>query len=527
MALSPDPDPDPDQGITAQRPQVTVSARGVRVLPRLDEAVDVFIGDHRVWSFNPAREAADDWAVWPSQLGERLDGVVSWSVRRHVGAQVLASGELAVGGSTAVVAVVDDDGRRLAIDKAGRLARVFAHSDAEQRDLLVETLTRALDDLRHRGGAEAFLAFGCLLGAVRDGRMIGHDKDADVGVLCPSPYPVDVARQSFRLERLMRSLGWRTRRWSGGNFKVFIELADGSSVGIDTFSAWYDLEGLFHLMPNVRASLPMESLLPVGSVTLEGREVVAPRDPVPLLAATYGPGWSVPDPAFHYDTPAATAQRLTGWFRGERQGLTRRERYCGTTADHPAFPEPSEFARWVLPRLTPGADVVDLGCGTGCDSFWFAERGRRVEGLDYSKVALDQAAVESRRRIATGTAAVPTFASMNLHDLRQVLATGARLAASPRAVDVYARFVADSVSPSVRLDLWRLLDMAGRSGGRSFVEARLQTRGGRRDLDAQALLAAVEQRDGVVVEQLTGRGLAVRDEEDPMVCRLVVEWRRS
>jgi hypothetical protein len=41
------------------------------------------------------------------------------------------------------------------------------------------------------------------------------------------------------------------------------------------------------------------------------------------------------------------------------------------------------------------------------------------------------------------------------------------------------------------------------------------------------LLAGVEQRDGVVVEQLTGRGLAVRGEEDPMVCRLVVEWGRS
>jgi SAM-dependent methyltransferase len=133
----------------------------------------------------------------------------------------------------------------------------------------------------------------------------------------------------------------------------------------------------------------------------------------------------------------------------------------------------------VLPRLTPGADLVDIGCGTGRDSFWFAEQGRRVEGLDYSTVGLDRAAVECRRRMATGSVAVPSFASMNLNDLRQVLHTGARLAASPRAVDVYARFVADVVSPSVRADLWRLLDMAGRSGGRSFLEVRLQTSGGR------------------------------------------------
>lgn len=249
----------------AEQTQVSVSADGVLVLPAVDAAIDVFVGDSRVWSLNPSRDAGTDgWTPWPPALARRLDGVLSWSVRRHADGQVLASGRLALGGSDAPIALVDGDGRTLAIDKAGRLARVFEQSDAGERGLLVDTVARALEDLRGPGGAEAFLAFGCLLGAVRDGRMIGHDKDADVAVLCPSPYPVDVARQSFRLERLMASRGWRTGRMSAGNFKVYIDLPDGSAVGIDTFSAWYDLDGRFHLMPNVRARLPVQHLLPVG-----------------------------------------------------------------------------------------------------------------------------------------------------------------------------------------------------------------------------------------------------------------------
>lgn len=525
MALSPERS-DTSTGTVeaerAERTQVRVSAGGVLVLPAVDAAIDVFVGDSRIWSLNPSRDAdTDGWTRWPQALVGRLDGVLSWSVRRHADGQVLASGRLALGRSDRAIALVDDAGRALAIDKAGRLSRIFEQSDAQERGLLVDTVVRALEDLRGPGGAEAFLAFGCLLGAVRDGRMIGHDKDADVAVLCPSPYPVDVARQSFRLERLMESRGWRTRRMSGGNFKVYIDLPDGSAVGIDTFSGWHDLDGRFHLMPNVRATLPVQSLLPVGSVVLEGRDVVAPRDPVPLLAATYGPGWSVPDPAFCYDTPAPTVQRLTGWFRGMRHGLDHWEACHAAPDQHPLALGPSDFAAWVLPRLTAGAHLVDVGCGTGRDTFWFADRGRSAEGLDYDRVGLAVAREEAGRRRADA-GPVPSFGHVNVVDLRSLLRLGARLAALTRPVDVYARLLADSIDAGARADLWRLLDMAGRSGGRSFVEVRLDPRRSRMGITAQSVRPELEHRGARVVEQVEGPG-----QDDPAVLRVVAEWRRS
>lgn len=181
--------------VPAERVEVSVSADGVMVITAVDEAIDVFVGDLRVWSLNPSRDAdTDGWTRWPEALAERLDGTLSWSVRRHADGQVLASGRLALGSSDRPIALVDDDGRALAIDKAGRLARVFEQTDAQERGLLVDTVVRALEDLRGPGGAEAFLAFGCLLGAVRDGRMIGHDKDADVAVLLPVAVPPSSTR---------------------------------------------------------------------------------------------------------------------------------------------------------------------------------------------------------------------------------------------------------------------------------------------------------------------------------------------
>jgi len=49
---------------------------------------------------------------------------------------------------------------------------------------------------------------------------------------------------------------------------------------------------------------------------------------------------------------------------------------------------PSGFAREIADRLRPGSRVLDLGCGEGRDSVYFASRGFEVTGLDVSPEAL-------------------------------------------------------------------------------------------------------------------------------------------
>lgn len=60
--------------------------------------------------------------------------------------------------------------------------------------------------------------------------------------------------------------------------------------------------------------------------------------------------------------------------------------------------EPSPFARRVGALLEPGARVLDLGCGEGRDSVFFAERGFEVTGVDTSRAGLRKARRLARER---------------------------------------------------------------------------------------------------------------------------------
>ena len=109
------------------------------------------------------------------------------------------------------------------------------------------------------------------------------------------------------------------------------------------------------------APLGRDSLLPLSAVTLEGTSLPAPARPELLLAATYGEGWQVPDPAFSFKVPRGIARRSSGWF-GEF--WLNRFRWSAQAVEQGAGGEPSSFARRVEPQLGD-ALLTDIGCGTG------------------------------------------------------------------------------------------------------------------------------------------------------------------
>ena len=497
-----------------------VHDRGVTVPPDRTGVVDICFDGRRVWSIDPVRDRDPDGVVpWMPALQRRLHGSTSWSLRDPTSGEVLAAGNVRLGNSDEPLRLVDDEGFHVAIGKQDALERVFEDQGDHVRGQVTDALIRALADLRDRGSAEAFLNFGCLLGAVRDGRLIGHDTDADLTVLCPSPYPVDVQRQSFRLERLMASLGWRSRRMSG-RFVVSAELADGSQVNIDVFSAWHDLDGTFHLLPCVRGELDRSALIPVGSVLLEGRDVVAPARPEALLETIYGPDWAVPDPSFRYHPPRAISRRMSGWFRAHRRVWTR-------WSDHDEQPGawrsgPSDFALWAAGRLSEDAALFEMGCGTGRDAVYFAGLGRDVVAGDHSSTALE---LTSR---AAAEAGVPVAVELwDAYEVRGLLHRGALMAFEERTYDLYGRFLLEWLHPSWYGDLWRFASMVQRKGGRTFLEFRTRPGGDLGPVDANVVVAGIEDRGGSVDVRIDSRGLEAEGDDDTTVTRLVVTWRRS
>jgi len=493
---------------------------GIALPAEVTGVVDLMIAGRRVWSFNAARDAEPNgFVAWPAVLADRLRGRVEWQLRDHASGTVLLRGTDLLDGPDEPFELVDARGHPLAVDKAGHLTQMFDESGRDERGAIVDAVVEVLTELREAGQAEVFLAFGCLLGAVRDGRMIGHDNDADLAVLCPAHAPVDVILQSFHLQRVMERRGRRTRRMSSADFKIYVDGPGGSQLGVDLFSAWHDPDAdVFTLLPNVRGPLPPERLLPPATVRLEGRDVLAPRDPVALLALTYGDGWAVPDPSFAYEVATPVRRRVNAWFRGERHLLDEwNQRYAGPAGSELPS-EPSDFADWVQPQLTPQLPLLDLGCGHGRDTVWFARQGVAVTGLDYSPEALKRT-----REAAAGAQVTVRLDRLNFQDHRDVLSTGARLAFERQPRDLYCRLLLELLSDTNRAMFWRFCSMVQRRGGRTFVEVRLG--GGRTEMDR--LVDGIRAAGGAVEHASADHGRAVRGDEDPLVARLVATWTRA
>lgn len=504
-----------------------VGIDGLRFTVREDAVLDVLMG-HRVWSFNPIRDAKPDgpgWLVrWPGGLVSHLTGRGRVVVQEHPDGTVLHDEEVDFGGS-GPLEVVDARGNPVSVDKGGHVVRSFSERDDAVAAQIAARTAELLDFLNEEAGVPAYLCFGALLGAVRTGHLIGHDNDADVGFLSRHEHPADIMLESLRLERLVQRRGWPTHRMSGDDFKAYLPLDDGSTTAIDVFGSFY-VGGVFHLLPAVRGELDRSALLPLGSITLEGHEVTAPARPEELLALTYGEGWRRPDPSFKYQTPDSTWLRFRHWFRGERDHLRAWNARYSRDQGPPAA---SELAVLLHEQLAPGSRVLELGAGLGVDAAYLAERGHDVAAYDYSTVAVKQL-----RRLASTH---PTLVAgrLNLYDTRAALALGALTARRPAVDALVLRRVLDDLRDDGRRNVWLLARMALRRGGRLHLE--FAVNGERehdpfrpfrprvvRRLSADRVADEIAAYGGTVegCETLFPREPAAEDE--PETCRLVARW---
>jgi hypothetical protein len=437
-----------------------------------DRAIDVLFDDRRVWSFWLERDTGSRLPGvrsirWPAALQRFMDGRTRLSVTEHVSGRVLFDAELAFGTSPNRIAVVGRSGAPVGLDKSGRMAPTFDTRSAD--DVLpllsaIETVLKAIGS----AGIDAFLAYGTLLGAVREQRFLGHDSDADLAYVSAFRHPADVVRESFRLQRVVAGLGFPTYRYSGGAFRVDVVEGDGVVRGLDVFAGFIDEspEGdRLYLMGEVGADFRREWVFPLTTCTLEGQTFPAPAVPERMLEAMYGPSWAVPDPAFKFTTAERTVAQLTGWFRGTSVGRAAWERsYSGSRNRMPAG-KPSAAARKAAATLRDGGTVIDVGAGRGGDSLWLARRGFQVHAYDYvpsASSAVQRAAAEEGLDLEVRM--------LNLDEWRSVLVEGARMARLDGPRVMIAHHTADATNSFGRASLARFASMALRGGGRLYLD---------------------------------------------------------
>ncbi len=494
------------------------------------DTYDVLLNGRHVWSFTPDRDAkpgkAGSVVRWPQALDRYLSGHATIVLRRHVSGEVLAVGEHAFGGVTdSEVDVVDKAGQPLILDKYNRLTRPLDAEGSDTLAHLMDQVVHLLSTLNEQAGVPAFVSYGTLLGAARNGKLIGHDNDVDLSYVSLAATPVDVIREAYRVERALKTAGFVVRRGSAARLNVRLPQSDGTLRFVDVFTAHW-VEGVLYTPQDTGFRLPVSTILPLTTLTLHGREVPVPADYERLLAETYGPSWRVPDPSFKYDTPRWLARRIAGWFGGLRAHRKPWDAfYAG--AGKKLTREPSPFAQWVQQRDPSDRAVLDVGAGNCRDSLYFARQGRAVTALDFSMGVLERTvrnAEPDDPEIAT--------APINLNDAREVLALGTELARRDDPTDVYCRLTLDAVEPVGRENILRLASMVLRREGHLYLEFRTQRDRltdhhfdlPRKFLSPRTVVKEIEERGGRVVHQESGRGRARFEDEDPFVCRIVASW---
>jgi SAM-dependent methyltransferase len=510
---------------------VSVDAEGIHARSRREAILDVAFDGRRIYSFWLQRDggretgSSTSWLVpWPGSLKRFLSGTTRLTLTVHETGEVVFEDEVTLGEGTERIAVVNAAGQPLSLDKSLRLVQTFDTRTEQNVRPLLDAIDEVLTALE-RAGIQAFLAYGTALGAVRDGRLIGHDSDADLGYVSEHEHPVDAIRESFRVQRALIEAGYRITRYSALAFKVDVVESDGVVRGLDVFGGFMR-DGYLHLMGEIRTPFRREWVTPLGTATLEGRPFPVPADTDRFLTATYGRAWRVPDPAFHFATPRSTHRRFDGWFRGIRYGRPTWDRVYSRKAEPKA--SPSDFAQWVAEREDPSSPVLDLGCGTGTDVLWFARRGTTATGIDFVRRSFERAEEEAA---AEGLDA--RFLVTNLLELRSALGTGALVAADPGRRVVVARHLADGISRRARLHAWTVARMALHDGGRLYIEFLVRRGDGNlaRRERAQVRKPEVIARElrslgaTIVERKLVGLPSGGRSDRAPAkICRMVATW---
>lgn len=185
--------------------------------------------------------------------------------------------------------------------------------------------------------------------------------------------------------------------------------------------------------------------------------------------------------------------------------------------------KPSPFAVHVHDKIpkTDGLALLEVGCGNGRDSVYFAQAGCRVTAIDTSEAAI--VACQDTH----GDAASFIHGKLKEIDIK------------PDSFDVvYSRFVLHAMTLEEELDVLKAIAATLKPGGRFFVECRsindpLARKGEvlspteridghyRRFIIVDDLLQRVAEVGLQVESVVESNGLAVFGDEDPVVIRLI------
>src|SRR5690606_17782174 len=156
-------------------------------------------------------------------------------------------------------------------------------------------------DVLQSAGYEVVVAYGTLLGAVREGRFLAHDDDIDIMYKAKAHHRPAVEVEIKTLRKLLEAAGFRATDLLPKHLNMHVVSRKGGLV-IDVFPCWLQHGRLeMHMEGMAIRGISPDIMFPAGIAVLEGENLPAPADPDRFLEDRYGAGWRVPDP--YHDWP--------------------------------------------------------------------------------------------------------------------------------------------------------------------------------------------------------------------------------
>lgn len=269
------------------------------------------------------------------------------------------------------------------IDSWGRLAQP-RYEDAIWQRSATELFQQVHDAILEIAGLEIFLIYGSLLGAVREGRPLGHDCDFDTGYISAYSDPAEVMEEAGRI-----ALALQERGFSVEARMTCIHVSDAARTQrIDVFHTYFNDEDELRLPWGAVTEQPFmrSQWQGVEPIRFAGSTVLAPRNAEALIATLYGPNWHIPNPGFDW-TRERTTRADEAFFPAHLRPIINWDDYWS----YAEVDSPSSFARAVLSLDLEPSLVIDMGCGDGRDAPRFIRSGHTVLGLDRSERAIRSA----------------------------------------------------------------------------------------------------------------------------------------
>jgi len=398
--------------------------------------------------------------------------------------------------------------------------------DEEWQRRVAGLYTHVREVVAERFGYDVFIAYGTLLGSVREGGYISHDADFDSAYISEHHTGREAADELKDVALALIDAGLEVDLRQR---LLHVHDPEDTSYRIDVFHLYFDQDGRLRFPWGVAGTrtYTTEDFVGTEFVDLPGGRVLRPKNPEPLVAHIYGEDWRLPKPGFHWPherTDVADDAVLT---RAERDRI-----YWSNFYAHHTSTQASTFFTELSTSAQLPDTVLDIGCGDGHDAVAFAQLRREVLGIDQSERAVARARARAEE---LGVAERATFEVCDIADSDALGAVLRRFRdGHSGTVLFYLRFLLHAVPAEVQQELLTHLSSIAREGDLFAAEFRTdkdelrkKTFGNhsRRFQNAAQFRAALEDRFGfAVVSEQESDGLSPYGDEDPILYRVVARF---